>query len=658
VAKRTLSVERLEDRAVPATFGLPWADPSRVSLSFAPDTAAIAGRTSNLFASLNQDRSPNEWQLDILRAFYAWSSVSNIDIAVTPDSGAAFGTPGRLQGDPRFGDIRIGGNRMSSDVLAVTSPPDPALAGTMAGDVFLNTTYRYKDTPYNLHTIMLHEAGHALGLDHSTNPNSPMYPRFNNPKTTLTGGDIQAIRTLYGPRQNDRFEGSSGNGSFGTASGIPVPTGYTGTTPLLAFGDIKTAGDADIFWFDTVPNRDDDDENITVRLQSAGVSLLGAKVTVYWLENGVPKEVANDKMDAAHYAGGTLSLTFDGNDDDDGSTRRYFVRVESAADSPFRTGRYALSVNFDGVGTVPPANLQAVVLGPYRDSTANDLAALLQNPTAALVSADNGTNDTTATATPLTPSTTFNGSARFEMLASLGSGDTDFYRVTAQPGSGVLTVNLWALAGQGVSPRAALYDAAGNAVAAEVLVNHGGTFTLQATGLAAGAYFVGVGGSGVGNYFLTADAGRVATDVREFASGELTAGQTRTDTLYVAEGQLFHLALSANGPAGSSVRMVLTDSSGGVVMDLTALAGDTVSAPAVLLRPGAYTVRYTVTTPAGYGGAVSFRVRGNRLSDPIDPIVDDPTLRPEFRDPSNASQYLYPPNLISLDPFYWFVGLI
>ena len=40
-----LGVERLEERAVPATFGVPWADPSRLTLSFAPDGTSVAGQS-------------------------------------------------------------------------------------------------------------------------------------------------------------------------------------------------------------------------------------------------------------------------------------------------------------------------------------------------------------------------------------------------------------------------------------------------------------------------------------------------------------------------------------------------------------------------------------------------------------------------------------
>jgi hypothetical protein len=664
MAKPFLRVELLEDRALPVTFGIPWADPTHLTISFAPDGTPIAGRTSCLFDGLSRDRSPNEWQLDILRAFYAWTSQTNFDVAVVPDSGAAFGTPGRLQGDPRFGDVRVGGNTLAADVLAVTSPPDPALAGTFAGDVFVNTTYRFKDTPYDLYSVMLHEAGHALGLGHSADPNSPMYPRFNNTKTALTAGDIAAIRTLYGPRLNDRFEGATGNNTTATASAIPVPAGYTGTTPLVAFGDIKTTGDADVFWFDTVPRGGEDDENITVRVQSAGLSLLGARVTVYYLDaDGKPKEVANVKADSADYAGATLEATFDGNDDD-GSSRRYFVKIQSADDGPFKTGRYALAVTFDGISAVPEANLERVILGSYQNLGANDLAALLRDPAGALVNLDGGTNETVAMATPLSPTKSFNGTSRFEATGSFGAaGDVDVYRVTAPAGgTKVLTVNAWALPGQAALPRVTVLDAAGNPVTARVLVNDGGTYTVQATGLTAGAtYFVraagAAAGAATGNYYLTADFGTVATDVRTFAQGQLAAGASRTNTLYVGKGQIFHFALAADAtaaPPGAAVGVTISGPSGSIT--LTATAGETVSHPAILLRPGEYRVTILVIGPAGT--VLAFRLEGNRISDPIDPIVTDVTLAPEYRDPNDPNQFRYPTGFVSIDPFYWVAGLI
>jgi hypothetical protein len=127
-----LGIERLEDRSVPATFGIPWADP-HLTLSFVPDGTPVSDTVSNLFDSLNQVRSEAEWQREVLRAYQTWAKYANLSVAVAPDGGQAIGTPGRWQGDERFGDVRISGVDLNSAVLAIGTPADPGLAGTRAG---------------------------------------------------------------------------------------------------------------------------------------------------------------------------------------------------------------------------------------------------------------------------------------------------------------------------------------------------------------------------------------------------------------------------------------------------------------------------------------------------------------------------------------------
>ena len=106
---RPLNCEQLESRLLRAAVGLPWTDPAHLTLSFAPDGTAIAGNSSSLFQDLGaQFPTTAAWQDDIVRAFQTWASVTNISVGLVSDNGAPFGTAGLMQGDPRFGDIRIG----------------------------------------------------------------------------------------------------------------------------------------------------------------------------------------------------------------------------------------------------------------------------------------------------------------------------------------------------------------------------------------------------------------------------------------------------------------------------------------------------------------------------------------------------------------------
>ena len=88
---------------------------------------------------------------------------------MVPDGGEPVGSSGDQQGDPRFGDIRIGAVPLSSSVLAVTFLPPPANGGTEAGDILLNSNVNWQiNSNYDLMTVVAHEFGHALGLGEST----------------------------------------------------------------------------------------------------------------------------------------------------------------------------------------------------------------------------------------------------------------------------------------------------------------------------------------------------------------------------------------------------------------------------------------------------------------------------------------------------------
>lgn len=52
---------------------------------------------------------------------------------------------------------------------------------------------------FNLFIVAAHEFGHALGLKHSTNPESLMYPTYKSsrPANILSREDVANINALY-----------------------------------------------------------------------------------------------------------------------------------------------------------------------------------------------------------------------------------------------------------------------------------------------------------------------------------------------------------------------------------------------------------------------------------------------------------------------------
>lgn len=647
---RCLGLETLEDRAVPASFGVPWGDPTHLTLSFVPDGTQIAGHVSSLFSTLNAQMPTAVWQQQILLAFQTWAAQANINIALVGDAGQPMGTPGPTQHDSRFGDIRVAAQQMGPESLSVSVPSDGALTGTLAGDVFVNSNDVF-GPKLNLYAVALHEAGHVFGLPDSTDPNSPMYPKYTN-ALSLTPSDIADIQALYGVRTADRYEGSSGDGSINNSAQMPVPGGFDGSTPLLAYGDVTNTSDVDYFLAKPLSSYSGP---MTVRLQSTGISLLAPRLSVYDAKGQLV-----GSAQASSGRGDTVSIhvaqvTPGAN---------YYLRVEGATHNVLGTGAYALVVTFDGTLKTSNATIDSVVRGPYQMLNPNDIDVLFRNAGLPLFNNDQTSNDDPGVATQLVASTTLVKNTHYETIASISSPtDVDFYRVRAMDTSNnrtvVLTATVRAVAPNGSVPRIQLYDRDMNLVAAQILANGNGTYTVQAAGLKSGAdYFIRVApgssaGQAVGNYALNVDFGLTAASPATFASGQLSqASAQKNETLYVAESQLFEFLLTA-GPsatAGAGVKMTITDSAGKVVYTLAAAAGDTVSASAVFLTPGEYHVSFTAIG-AIPGAPLSFLLAGDAVTDPIGPTVFDPTLKPVYTNPTTPNVFTYPGNITTTIPW-------
>jgi hypothetical protein len=331
-------LEGLEDRVVPyAASGNAWPNPQLVTISFVPDGTNLGGYNSNLFAAFNaRFGSPTVWENVILKAAQSWAQQTNLNFSVVSDSGVDSGSELDQQGDPTVGDIRIGGFDMqNSSLLALAYMPPPVNNYSIAGDVGINTAqiYNINGNDYDLYTVMAHEIGHSLGLDHSLSPSAIMYSTYLGVDPSLGSDDIAGIQSIYGgPRQPDAFDAIAPNGNFAAATDITSAIDPGTDIAQLTSLDITSTSDLDYYSF-TAPM--DSASTMTISVQSAGLSLLAPSLRVYD-SNLTQIGVKNGTGDF----GSTPTLTLNVNPGD-----TYYIRVAGANGTAFGTGAYALTVD-------------------------------------------------------------------------------------------------------------------------------------------------------------------------------------------------------------------------------------------------------------------------------------------------------------------------
>jgi hypothetical protein len=641
-----LTVERLDTRNLPASFGVPWADPTHLTASFVPDGTQSAGAASNLNAALDLQMPRAVWQGTILRALQTWADAARINVGLVSDSGVPIGAPGATQADPRFGDIRFAGLPMTSDALGEAVPPDPVLSGTLAGDVFFNTTATFDQA--TLYKVALHEIGHALGMDGSTNPHSIMFDTIGT-SSTLIPADVRSLRAMYGAPAAEKIEPPTGNPRFPTATRIPLPAEFDGSTPLFAFGTINGPHDVDTY---LLRGLTDDTGAITIRLQTAGISLAMPRLTVY---DGTGTLLARVPM--AGLGGGMAEFTIVAPT----PGHVYYLRVDPGSPTG-PNGRYGIAVSFNDKVQVGGLTVDQVLRGQYDTLAPADLAALYDHPGQALYNQDGSSDDSAGGARNLPGVYGPLYSGHFQATGSLTDGtDVNFYRIRAplggRRGSLTLVARLRAVGPDGTTPQVTLLDAKQNLLPVTVLVNGAGEYTVEASGADPGRrYYLRIAGAQSGNYTLDAAFRSQPVPVSSFASGTADSTTPVNFKLYAGLTQLFGFTLTANGPAGSSVRLKITDAvSGSTVFDLTAPAGTTLSDQSTFLAPGEYNVQIT---SIGSASPVGYAVAGTVLTDPLGPQPGGGTLGPKYPDPNNPGGYLYPnPNgsggIASINPFLW-----
>lgn len=113
-----------------------------------------------------------------------------------------------------------------SNVLGHTFYPAPPNPEPIAGDVHLNDAFSWSvGGTWDVFTVVLHELGHSLGIGHTDDPNSVMYPYYRR-ATGLTATDVASIRQIY----------ADASGAPATQPPVPVP-------PVLRLGIQSPAQD-------------------------------------------------------------------------------------------------------------------------------------------------------------------------------------------------------------------------------------------------------------------------------------------------------------------------------------------------------------------------------------------------------------------------------
>lgn len=640
-----LNFDSLEDRNTPATFGIPQSDPMHLTISFVPDGTDVAGTPSTLFQTLNALTSTTAWQTDILRAAQTWSNVANINFGVVSDSGDPLGANAPLNGSAPFGVIRIAAKPLANSVFAVGIPPNEIGTSTWAGDIIFNSNANLSQKSTDLYTVFLHEIGHALGLPGSADPRSVMYQQILGKRIGLGLSDVSSIVSQYGVRLPDLNETpGKGNDTTKLATRLKYEdTGtqaWTGTVPLVAFGDIARTTDVDVFVYQNLLNYTGP---ISFRVLTQGVSLLNPKISVLDAQGKVLATKLSQQS-----AGSDLVLTLPTST----TGTKYYLRVE-AAGGLFNSGRYALALTLDQQLTTPEATITNIMHGPYDTFVSGDLEQLFsQHPEDSLFHLDDSTNDNASSASRLSSSNSL--ASTFNVVGSLqNAGDVDYYRVRVPrlttSNISNLTVTLTPYSINGVMPDIQLFDKSQKPVAFDVLSNGNGSKVIQATGLKVNDdYFLRIanpaGLANTGNYQANLRFGKTATTLQTFLTGSIPVTGA-TSTVYVAEPQLFHLLLSSNN--GMAVTMSIEDMAGSTLYTLSS-NGLPASNKPLLLQPGQYRIRLITS-----GQPMTVTLRGDTLSDPVGSVVVDPNQTPLFPTPGNPGTNTYPNGTVTTKPYLW-----
>lgn len=641
--------QSLEDRRMLAAFGNPWPEPRDLTISFPADGVQLSHYDNDINQALDEIAARQDWQKLVLRAYQTWAIHADLNIGLRNDFNTDFGVPGKIVGDPRFGEFRIGA--FPSEGLVASSVPFQAIAGTYSGDLVINSAdpYVFHDwentlppdpasidpNSRDLFSVLLHESGNTLGLDDNLLEWSVMFRTYNTPKGLLTPEDVQAIQTLYGAR-SDPYE-LLDNGHLRQADLIETPIGFDPNTEVIRTrGSLAHAGDVDHYKITPVRGQ----QQVQIRIRAEGVSLLKSRLDVV------------DAMGQPIERAASVSV-FD-NDvvvsvDDLHHRNDLYLRVAALQpDDVYAVGDYWVEVDY----RLPSVRAGDPVPGPY-DSGPDALFAGF-----GLVDNEDGQNETPTSADSWIAND-YAAEQRYEISASMNSAlDVDVYKITS-PATAAdrLLVNVVGIGLDAPALRLRVVDADGMAVGTSGFVRANGTMTVEVTApVALQDYYVRVSvdpGStvGVGNYVAVAEFEVAATQMNDVAKGHATGERDVYLRWTAHKSRLFRFDLAASsGGSSQSIRLTIYDAHTREVRAIAIAQSGTTRSLLAWLQQGEYILKFQAVAvgDAAVLGA-DYRLLADGISDDQDEDPYDPADDPNY-EPYDTE---YPPyDYNPVDPYY------